>query len=79
MKNIGRRSFLKTTSLSAAAFAPSPLIPSCKDSNIKVPISSGKYMGDFTATTLEKVRIAFIGVGHRGGEPLKDLVTITVT
>ena len=77
MKNIGRRSFLKKTSLSAAAFATTPLIPSCKDSNIKVPISSGKYMGDFTATKLEKVRIAFIGVGHRGVGHLKYLVNIS--
>ena len=33
-------------------------------------------MGDFTATKLEKVRIAFIGVGHRGVGHLQYLVNI---
>ena len=79
MKNIGRRNFLKKTSLSAAAFAATPLIPSCEDTNITLPRSGGKYMGDFTAPKLDKVRIAFIGVGHRGGGHLSYLANIPGT
>ena len=79
MKNIGRRNFLKKTSLSAAAFAATPLIPSCEDTNITLPRSGGKYMGDFTAPKLDKVRIAFIGVGHRGIRHLSYLANIPGT
>ena len=79
MKNIGRRNFLKKTSLSAAAFAATPLIPSCEDTNNTLPRSGGKYMGDFTAPKLDKVRIAFIGVGHRGGGHLSYLANIPGT
>ena len=79
MKNIGRRNFLKKTSLSAAAFAATPLIPSCEETNITIPRTGGKYMGDFTAPKLDKVRIAFIGVGHRGGGHLSYLANIPGT
>ena len=79
MKNIGRRNFLKKTSLSAAAFAATPLIPSCDDTNVTIPRSGGKYMGDFTAPKLDNVRIAFIGVGHRGGGHLSFLANIPGT
>ena len=73
MKNTSRRNFLKKTSLSAAAFAASGLIPACEDSQTEVPSSGGNYMGDFIAPKLDKVRIAFIGVGKRGGGHLKYL------
>ncbi len=79
MKNIGRRNFLKKTSLSAAAFAATPLIPSCEDTNNTIPRSGGKYMGDFIAPKLNNVRIAFIGVGHRGGGHLSYLANIPGT
>ena len=71
MKNTSRRNFLKKTSLSAAAIAASPLIPSCHNSQTQVSSSGGKYMGDFIAPKLDKVRIAFIGVGNRGSSHLK--------
>ena len=58
MKNIGRRNFLKKTSLSAAAFAATPLIPSSEDTNVSIPRSEGKYMGDFTAPKLDKVQMS---------------------
>ena len=65
MKNFDRRKFIKTTSLSAA-FASSSNLFSNK------PRSSGqKYMGDFAAPKLDKIKIALIGVGYRGQGHIK--------
>ena len=65
--------------MSAAAFAQAALIPACEDSQTEVPSSGGKYMGDFTAPKLDKVRIAFIGVGKRGGGHLKTNIGLEGT
>ena len=59
MKNIGRRNFLKKTSLSAASlYLAGSVGCSEKENNL----SGGKYMGDFSASKLDTVRIALIGV-----------------
>ncbi|MFD2099517.1 Gfo/Idh/MocA family protein [Flagellimonas iocasae] len=63
MKNLNRRSFIKKTSLSAAAVS---IIPNYITTASERPISS-TYMGGFAAPKLGKVRAAFIGVGARGG------------
>ena len=60
MKNFDRRKFIQTTSLSAAFSYSSSLF-----SNNSRP-SDQKYMGNFSAHKLDKIKIAFIGVGHRG-------------
>ena len=60
MKQFDRRKFIQTTSLSAA-FASSTSLFS---NNLRS--SNQKYMGNFAAPKLDKIKIAFIGVGHRG-------------
>ncbi len=65
MKNLDRRSFLRKTSLSAAAVASASLRSAPIETYPTRP-SAGRYMGDFAAPKLETVRIAVIGVGARG-------------
>ena len=60
MKNFDRRKFIKTTSLSAAFASSSNLFSN------KPRSSDQKYMGDFAAPRLDKIKIALIGVGSRG-------------
>ncbi|PDH43786.1 MAG: alpha-N-acetylgalactosaminidase [Flavobacteriales bacterium MED-G15] len=79
MKKLDRRNFLKKTSLSAAAIAAAPIISTCDDSNSLLPSSGGMYMGDFAAPKLDNVRIAFIGVGHRGSGHLKYIADLPGT
>ena len=67
MKNLGRRDFLRKTALSGAAIAVSPLLTNCEETTQQRPASGGQYMGGFAAPKLETVRMAFIGVGARGG------------
>ena len=64
MKKINRRKFIKNSSLTAATAITSNFISSSYNENI--PISEGKYMGDFSAPKLNNIRVAFIGVGARG-------------
>ena len=65
MKNFDRRKFIKTTSLSAAFASSSNLF-----SKEQRP-SEQKYMGEFAAPKLDKIKIAFIGVGYRGQGHIK--------
>ncbi len=67
MKNLDRRDFIRKTALSGAAVAVSPLLSNCANTEEKIPESGGKYMGGFAAPKIENVRMAFIGVGARGG------------
>ena len=67
MKKFDRRSFLKTSSLSAAAIASTSLLSSCVEPKVA---SKGIYMGGFAAPKIDYLRAAFIGVGARGGSPL---------
>ena len=75
MKNYNRRTFIKTTTMSAAALTAASTLASCSDNNIE-PISKGKYMGGFSAPKLDSVRIAFIGVGARGSGHLRSLASL---
>lgn len=75
MKDINRRSFLKKTSLSAAAVS---LMPRTFRGNSERPFEA-TYMGDFAAPKLENIRAAFIGVGARGGTHLKFFAALTGT
>ena len=56
-----RRRFLKTTAISSAFLTTTKL-----DAKIHSSKSKGKYMGDFIAPRLDKIKIALIGVGYRG-------------
>jgi len=71
MKKLGRRNFIKNSSLGAAGLATSAVLPSCNTDQPKRATSGGTYMGDFAAPKLETIRMAFIGVGNRGGDHLK--------
>lgn len=75
MKNLNRRSFIQKTSLTAAAVS---LAPGYLRANYERPLSS-TYMGGFSASKLETVRAAFIGVGARGGTHAKFFAALAGT
>jgi predicted dehydrogenase len=73
----GRRSFLKTLGGATAAMAALPALAS---GQAAAPRKAGaKYMGDFAAPKLPKVRIAMIGVGARGTGHASQLASIEGT
>ncbi len=76
MNKIDRRSFLKKTSLTGAAFAA---VSSISTSQSKIRESNSTYMGDFKAPKIDKVKLAFIGVGARGSGHVKQLSMIEGT
>ena len=79
MKNLNRRKFLKKTSLSGAALAAGSLLGNCSNHSNVERKKTSKYMGDFIAPKLEKVRVAFIGVGARGTGHAKQIASISGT
>ena len=70
MKNLDRRNFIKQTSITGAALAMGGLLPLQANPEVR-PRTQGQYMGDFKAPKLDTIRMAFIGVGSRGGAHLK--------
>ena len=76
MKKFDRRSFLKTSSLSAAAIASTSLLSSCVEPKVA---SKGIYMGGFVAPKIDYLRAAFIGVGARGGNHLRVVASMENT
>ena len=77
MTKIGRRNFLKKTSLSAASlYMASTVAWTTEKENAP---SGGTYMGDFAAPKLDTVRIAMIGVGARGSGHARQLASIEGT
>ncbi|MBT4904136.1 MAG: Gfo/Idh/MocA family oxidoreductase, partial [Flavobacteriaceae bacterium] len=76
MKKFDRRSFLKTSSLSAAAIASTSLLASCTPPK---RTSKGTYMGGFAAPKIPNLRAAFIGVGARGGDHLRVVASMENT
>ena len=76
MKKFDRRSFLKTSSLSAAAIASTSLLSSCVEPKVA---SKGIYMGGFAAPKIDYLRAAFIGVGARGGSHLRVVASMDNT
>ena len=77
MTKIGRRNFLKKTSLSAASLYMASTV-ACTSEKENTP-SGGAYMGDFAAPKLDTVRIAMIGVGARGSGHARQLASIEGT
>ena len=76
MNKINRRNFIKKTSLSGAAIATASALSS---SQFKKREKTSQYMGDFIAPKLDKVRVAFIGVGARGTGHAKQFASIKGT
>jgi len=70
MSTLDRRNFIRKTSLAGAAISMGPIIANGACNYSERP-TMHKYMGDFSAPKLEKVRAAFIGVGNRGPSHLK--------
>jgi len=73
-----RRSFLRTLGSITAAFAA---LPSLASGQAATPArrAGAKYMGDYGAPKLDKVRIALIGVGARGTGHASQLASIEGT
>ncbi|MDV7140747.1 Gfo/Idh/MocA family oxidoreductase [Maribacter sp. TH_r10] len=78
MNNIDRRNFIRKTSLAGAALAVSPAMAQVGFDSTERPFGS-KYMGDFAAPKLTKVKAAFIGVGARGPEHMKFFASLPGT
>ena len=74
MSFFDRRRFLKTTAISSAFLATNKL-----NAEITTSQSKGKYMGDFIAPRLDKIKIALIGVGYRGQGHIKRFGSIKNT
>jgi predicted dehydrogenase len=73
-----RRNFLKTLGGAAAAASALPALASGQGSSpARKP--GAKYMGDFAAPPLPKIRIAMIGVGARGTGHASQLASIEGT
>ncbi len=71
-----RRGFLRTLGALGAGVAAFPSIAS---SAVPPRPSGARYMGDFAAPKLDKVRFAFIGVGSRGSGHCKQVGVIEGT
>lgn len=72
-----RRGFLKALGGLTAGIAAFPAFSSAQSGNNAPSRPSGaKYMGDFAAQKLEKVKVAIIGVGARGSGHISQLATI---
>ena len=64
MKNLNRRKFLTQSGLGSAALALTPVIPAPMWSPPSQKNQS--YMGDYKAAPIDRVKMAFVGVGYRG-------------
>ena len=76
---LSRRNFIKKTSLSTAVISTASLLINCEKDSVKRAPSGGTYMGGFVSPKLSTVRAAFIGVGSRGGEHLKNFAELAGT
>ena len=74
MPSSPRRNFLKAL----GGFAALPVLSSAQSGNNNTPSrpAAAKYMGGFKAPKLEKVKVAIIGVGARGGGHATQLAGI---
>src|SRR3972149_211873 len=73
-----RRGFLKPLGGLAAAVTAWPALTSAQTS-VPGRRAGAKYMGDFAAPKLDKVRVAIIGLGARGSVHAPQLADITGT
>ncbi len=71
-----RRHFIKALGGITAGFAALPTLASAASTATPSRKSGAKYMGDFAAPKLEKVKVAIIGVGARGSGHASQLATI---
>jgi predicted dehydrogenase len=73
-----RRGFLKALGGLTAGLASLPALTQAQARQEAAPsrAAGAKYMGDFAAPKLEKVRMAFIGVGARGSGHASQIATI---
>lgn len=69
-----RRNFLKTLGGIGAGMAALPTLLQAQNTPSRP--AGAKYMGDFAAPKLEKVRMAFIGVGARGSGHVSQCAVI---
>lgn len=69
-----RRNFLKTLGGIGAGMAALPTLLQAQNTPSRP--AGAKYMGDFAAPKLEKVKVAIIGVGARGSGHIEQLATI---
>lgn len=74
-----RRGFLKALGGLTAGMAALPAISSAQTSSAPARASGARYMGDFAAPKLDKVKIAFIGVGARGTGHCRQFAAIEGT
>ena len=76
-----RKDFLKLSSASAMLFGLKSLGIGLSDSQKKYDYleNDSQYMGDFAAPKINKVRVAFIGVGARGSGHAKQIAAIEGT
>ncbi|MEI6654079.1 MAG: Gfo/Idh/MocA family oxidoreductase [Verrucomicrobiota bacterium] len=70
-----RRDFLKTLGGLSAAMAAFPAFARAQAAGPTRP-AKAKYMGDFAAPKLDKVKVAIIGVGARGSGHAAQLATL---
>jgi predicted dehydrogenase len=70
----GRRSFLKTLGGVGAAITAATGVVNAQGAPARA--AGAKYMGDFAAPKLPKVKVAIIGVGARGSGHISQLATI---
>lgn len=71
-----RRDFIKTLGGLTAGIAAFPAFASAQHAATPSRRSGAKYMGDFAAPKLEKVKVAIIGVGARGSGHAAQLASI---
>ena len=74
MKNIYRRQFIQKISLATAAVGMIGTT-ACQEDN-QTHSSKGAYLGGFAADKLPTIRAAFIGVGHRGKEHVRNFARL---
>src|SRR6478609_9117013 len=73
-----RRGFLKALGGLTAGLAAFPAFSSAQTgASTPSRLSGAKYMGDFAAPKLEKVKVAIIGTGARGSGHAAQLASIT--
>ena len=70
-----RRSFLKTLGGLTAGMATFPTLARAQSATPARP-ATAKYMGDFAAPKLDKIKVAIIGVGARGSGHAAQLATL---
>lgn len=74
-----RRDFLKSLGSLTAGIATFSALSSAQGASVNAPtrVAGAKYMGDFIAPKLDRVKVAIIGVGARGSGHAVQLASIS--